>query len=69
VTITGTGFTPDATVSFGVGHPAASVTYVSATKLTAVSPQHAVTKAYVNVMVSTAGGASATATADQYKYV
>jgi hypothetical protein len=68
VTITGTGFTPDATVSFGSGDPAPSVTYVSATELIAVSPPHAATSGYVNVTVTTGSGSSAVVTADHYKY-
>jgi hypothetical protein len=69
VTITGTGFTPDATVSFGNGDPATSVTYVSATELIVVSPPHAATSGDVNVTVTTGSGSSAVVTADQYKYV
>jgi hypothetical protein len=69
VTITGTGFTPDATVSFGNGDPAASVMYVSATELIVVSPPHAATSGYVNVTETTGSGSSAVVTADQYKYV
>jgi hypothetical protein len=68
VTITGTGFTSGATVSFGAGDAATSVTYVSATKLTVVAPPHAATKSYVNVTVTTPGGTSAVVTADHYTY-
>jgi hypothetical protein len=68
VTITGTGFTPDATVSFGAANAATSVTYVSSTELIAVSPPHAVTSNGVNVTVTTGSGTSAVVTADQYKY-
>jgi hypothetical protein len=60
--------TTNALVSFGAGHPATSVTYVSATKLTAVPPLHSATAGYVNVTVTTAGGTSATVTADHYAY-
>jgi hypothetical protein len=68
VTITGTGFTPDATVSFGSGNAATSVTYVSSTELIAVSPPHSATSGFVNVTVTTGSGTSAVVTADQYKY-
>jgi subtilase family serine protease len=69
VTVTGAGFAPDATVSFGSGNVAESVTYVSSTELIAVSPPHAATASYVNVTVTTGAGTSAAVTADQYKYV
>ena len=39
VTITGSGFTADSTVTFA-GHPAAAVTFVSPTQLNATSPPH-----------------------------
>ena len=65
VTITGTGFTPDAAVQFGTV-PASSVTVSSATSLTAVSP--AGTAGTVDVTVTTAGGTSATTNADAYSY-
>ncbi len=65
VTITGTGFTNSATVKFGAT-AASSVTFNSATQITAVSP--AATGA-VDVTVSTAGGTSATNAADVFTYI
>jgi large repetitive protein len=66
VTITGTGFTNASTVSFG-GTPGTSVTYVSATRITARSPAHAV--GVVDVNVTTTGGTSAIVTGDRFTYV
>jgi hypothetical protein len=65
VTITGSGFTPSATVKFG-NVAATHVTYVSSTKLTAVVPAQAA--GTHNVYVITSDGSSATVTADQYTY-
>ena len=65
VTITGTGFTNASTVNFGT-LPAASVTFNSATSLTAVSPAHAVGP--VDVTVTTAGLTSATNPGDVFTY-
>jgi hypothetical protein len=64
VTVTGTGFTADASVLFGFA-PAASVTVVSGTKLTAVSPAGS---GPVDVVVVTPQGASATSAADRYVF-
>ena len=66
VTITGTGFTSSATVDFG-STAATSVTYNSSTSLTATSP--AESAGTVNVTVTTAGGTSATSSADQFTYL
>lgn len=57
VTITGNGFTPDATVAFG-SLPATSVSYVSPTTLIAVSPRVPSTR-LVEVSVTTPLGTSA----------
>ena len=66
VTIAGTGFVPGATVLFGTAS-ASSVTYVSATQLTAKAPAQAA--GTHNVYVTTPGGTSATnAPADDYSY-
>lgn len=62
VTVTGTGFTPDATVDFG-SVPASAVTYLSATALSVVTPADA---GDVDVTVHTAGGTSATSPADEF---
>jgi hypothetical protein len=71
VDITGTGFFPDATVTFG-STPAQSVTYVSSTQLTAVAPTEATGPAgsiTVDVIVGTLGGTSAVTPADRYTYI
>ncbi len=65
VTITGTNFTPSATVKFGAT-PSPSVTFVSSTELIAISPAGSGT---VDVKVTTAGGTSATSPADQFTYL
>jgi hypothetical protein len=65
VTITGTAFAPGATVRFGSTR-SATVNIVSGTKLTAVAPGH--TAGTVDIVVTTARGASTTSTADQYTY-
>ncbi|MFI1963269.1 beta strand repeat-containing protein [Streptomyces pathocidini] len=57
VTITGTNFTPGATVQFGA-NPATSVTFVSSTQLDVVVPATGVPGS-VPVSVTTAGGTSA----------
>lgn len=62
VTVTGTDFTPDATVDFG-SVPASSVTYLSATALSVVTPPGSGT---ADVTVHTAGGTSATSAADEF---
>ncbi|WP_285597436.1 IPT/TIG domain-containing protein [Kineosporia sp. NBRC 101731] len=68
VTITGTGFTNAATVRFG-STPATSVTYVSATQLTAVSPA-AGSPVTASVSVTTVNGTSSTTgSADDFAYV
>lgn len=67
VTITGTGFTNAATVTFG-GIAASSVTFVSATQMTAVSPAAGAVGA-VDVIVTTSGGASPNTAADDFTYV
>ena len=66
VTITGTGFSSTATVSFGTT-PASSVTVKSATELVATSPAHAAGR--VDVVVKDATGTSATSSADVFTYV
>jgi hypothetical protein len=66
VTITGTGFAGTVTVKFGTT-AATGVTVVSPTQITATSP--AETAATVNVIVTAAGGTSATATADQFAFM
>jgi hypothetical protein len=65
VTITGSHFTAGTSVRFGTT-PAASVTVTSPTSLTAVSPAHLAGS--VDVTVTTAGGSSATSTADRFKF-
>jgi hypothetical protein len=65
VTITGTGFSGGATVSFG-SSPASSVTVNSASSITATSPAGS---GAVNVTVTTASGTSATSAADLFTYV
>lgn len=62
VTITGTGFTPSASVTFGGVQ--AETTYLSPTVLRAVSPPEPA--GIVDVVVGTAGGDSATSTADRF---
>ena len=57
VTITGTGFQPAATVTFG-GAPATNVTVVNATTITATTPAHAA--GVVNVVVTNFDGQSGT---------
>jgi len=66
VTITGTAFTNATAVNFGATN-ATSFTVNSATSITATAPAH--TAATVDVTVTTAGGTSATGTADHYAYV
>ncbi len=65
VTIHGTGFVPDATVTFGA-HAASSVIFVSATEVQAVSPAHAAGS--VHITVTTAAGTSPTTSADRFTY-
>jgi hypothetical protein len=65
VTITGTNFFSVTAVSFG-SNAAASFTVNSPTQITATSPAGVGT---VDVTVTTAGGTSATSTADQFAYV
>jgi hypothetical protein len=65
VTITGTNFTPSATVRFGET-PAASVEYVSPTTLVVVSPPGE--PGLTHVFVTTAGGTSADVKKDKFKY-
>ena len=67
VTITGTGFTKASTVTFGAT-PAAGVSFESTTQLTATAPA-TLTAGPVNVEVTTAGGTSKAAVADEYTYV
>jgi hypothetical protein len=64
VMVLGTGFTPSSTVSFG-GTPAPAVTYMSPEALTVTSPPGTGT---ADVVVTTAGGSSATSSADQFFY-
>jgi hypothetical protein len=68
VTITGTGFTSDATVAFG-GHAATNVVVVSGTEITCTSPVVAAGTGLVDVKVTTGNGTSATVTADHFTYV
>jgi len=67
VTITGTGFTSDATVSFG--STAATITNISSdgTTITATSPV-VTNEGQVDITVTTTGGTSATSPADQFTY-
>jgi hypothetical protein len=65
VTITGTSFTHSSTVKFGTT-PAASVTFNSATSLSATSP--AGSAGTVDITVATSGVTSATSSADQFTY-
>ncbi|TPX05281.1 hypothetical protein FJ656_07370, partial [Schumannella luteola] len=67
VTITGTGFTPTATVAFG-GVPATAVTYVSPTTLRATAPRVASPR-LVEVMVTTAAGTSPKALLAKFLYL
>ncbi|MDA8269139.1 MAG: IPT/TIG domain-containing protein [Actinomycetota bacterium] len=67
VTITGTGFTKTATVSFGTT-AATKVTVTSPTTIVATSPP-AQTPGQVHVVVKDAAGTSATSTADVFTYV
>src|SRR5229473_1688039 len=64
VTITGTGFTSAASVSFG-STPASSITFISDMQITAVSPPGS---GIADVTVSTPNGTSATGTADLFTY-
>jgi hypothetical protein len=73
VTVTGTGFVNGSTtVAFGAGNPGTSVTWISATQLTVVSPAHALggnnAPVIVDVLVTTPGGTSATSPADYFTY-
>jgi hypothetical protein len=65
LTITGTNFTAATGVSFGAT-PASSFVVNSPTQITVVSPLQAA--GLVDVTVTTAGGTSATSTADQFTY-
>ena len=65
VTITGTGFTDAATISFG-GTAGTGVTFVSATSISVISPAHAA--GVVDVRVTTVGGTSAIVAADRFTY-
>jgi len=67
VTINGANFTDTATVKFG-DKAATSVTYVNATRLTAVAPSGS-GNTTVDVLVTTAAGTSANTSADNYYYV
>ena len=64
ITINGTSFAPGTTGKFGT--TAATITYVSAIKLTAKAPAHAA--AQVDVTVTTPAGTSAISPADKYTY-
>ncbi|MCL4434228.1 MAG: IPT/TIG domain-containing protein [Actinobacteria bacterium] len=66
VTITGTNFASGATVMFGAV-TATAATVSSSTSIVATSP--AESAGTVNVTVTTAGGTSATSSADQFTYV
>jgi hypothetical protein len=65
VTITGTSFLTPATVKFG-GTASPEVAVNSATSITAVAPAGAVGP--VDIVVTTAGGTSATSAKDRFKY-
>jgi hypothetical protein len=65
VTITGTGFTAGAAVAFG-STAATSVTFVSATQLTAVAPAHAA--GTIDVAVTTSAGTTAHVLGDLFAY-
>src|SRR5216684_5695417 len=65
VTITGTGFTSAASVSFG-STLASNITFISDTRITAVSPSGC---GIVHVTVTTPSGTSATGTADLFTYI
>ena len=64
VTMLGSGFTPSSRVMFGAS-ASSTVTYLSPEALIAVSPPG---QGPVNVVVQTAGGNSATSSADQFFY-
>jgi hypothetical protein len=66
VTITGSGFAPGSTVSFGAA-AASSVSYVAENTLLAVSPPGA--EGQVHVTVTTPGGTSAANPASLFQYV
>ena len=66
VTVTGTGFSSTATVSFGTD-AATNVTVKSSTELVATSPAHSAGP--VDVVVTDATGTSATSSADVFTYV
>ena len=66
VTVTGAGFTRDATVSIG-GTPATGVSVQSSTTLDAVTPLHAA--GVVDVVVTTPGGSSPSGSGDQFTYL
>src|SRR5229473_3014686 len=65
VTITGTGFTSAASVLFG-STPASGITFISDTKITAISPPGC---GIANLTVSTPNGTSATSPVDLFTYV
>jgi hypothetical protein len=65
VTITGTGFTGATAVNFGAGNPA-TFTVSNDTTIMATAPTGAI--GTVDVTVTTPGGTSATAAADQFTY-
>ncbi len=68
VTISGSGFVAGSSVAFGT-HPAASVTVVSSTTITAVSPA-ATAPGTVDVMVTAPGaGTSTSSVGDRFTYV
>ena len=68
VTITGSGFTYPATVTFGgAGYPATSVHVVDSTTITCISPAHG--SGTVNVVVTTSAGSSSTSgTGNDFTY-
>jgi hypothetical protein len=65
VTITGTGFVPGATVKFGAT-ASSTVTFVSATQITAVAPAHAA--GAIHVVVTTPAGVSVANAGNLYTY-
>jgi len=66
VTITGTGFSGATAVDFGTSAATTVVVNSAGTQITATDPAGS---GLVNVMVTTAGGTSATSPADQFSYV
>jgi hypothetical protein len=66
VTIVGSRFTGATAVNFCKGHPAASFTVISATKITAVTPSHSA--GLCHALVTTSAGTSSATSANQFTY-